>query len=119
MSLPDKKKAKMDSALKNCDLSDQATAEKKFLLLHKGFRKPSKEDMEKWKGWFEKIEPVQVDQGGFKGGVEIDSAGSTPLVWGLESFTGFNIIMADSLAAAEALAKEVPFISSVQVYELR
>jgi hypothetical protein len=36
----------------------------------------------------------------------------------MESITGYNIIEAESLDAAEALAKGCPFIASIRIYEL-
>jgi hypothetical protein len=60
-----------------------------------------------------------VDQGGFNGGREITKSGTTDLPWDMDSITGYNIIEAEDLDAAEKIAQSNPFISSIRVYELR
>ena len=92
---------------------------KKFMLLHYGFEQPSPEFMEKWNQWFASIADQQVDMGGFAGGREISAGGTEELPWGADSITGYNIIEAESLDAAEAIAKENPCVHSIRVYELR
>lgn len=92
---------------------------KKFLILHVGFEQPTAEIMGAWGAWFESIAGRQVDQGGFKGGREISKDGTRDLPWDLDALTGYNIIEAESLDAAEEIAATNPFISSVRVYELR
>jgi hypothetical protein len=42
----------------------------------------------------------------------------TPIVLGLESFTGYSILNADSTEEALELAKANPMITSVVVYDL-
>ena len=37
----------------------------------------------------------------------------------MESITGYNIIEAESLEAAEKLAQSNPFIASIRIYEVR
>jgi hypothetical protein len=37
----------------------------------------------------------------------------------MESITGYNVIEAESLDAAEKLAQNNPFISSIRIYEVR
>lgn len=92
---------------------------KKFMLLHVGFEKPTPEIMSAWMAWFESISDKQVSQGGFMAGLEISKEGSKELSWGLDSLTGYNIIEAENMAQAEKIAQSCPFISSVQIYELR
>lgn len=92
---------------------------KKSMILHFGFEKPTLEVMEAWGKWFESIADQQVDQGGFSGGREISKSGTTELPWGAESITGYNIIEAEDLDAAEAIAKANPYIASIRVYEIR
>ena len=91
----------------------------RFMLLHYGFEPPTPEIMQAWRAWFETIADKQIDQGGFRGGREISQSGTRDLPWDRECITGFNIIEAESLDAAEALARSNPFISSIRVYELR
>lgn len=92
---------------------------KKFMFLHFGFEKPTPEIMAAWKAWFESVAHVQVDQGGFMGGREISRDGTRDLEWDAKSITGYNIIEAEDLDAAEDLARSNPFIASIRIYELR
>lgn len=92
---------------------------KKFMLLHFGFEQPTPEIMAAWKAWFESIADIQVDQGGFMGGREISASGTAELPWGPDSITGYNVIEAEDLDAAEEIARRNPFIASIRVYELR
>jgi len=92
---------------------------KKYLLLHVGFEKPTQEMMSAWMAWFEAIADKQVDQGGFFAGRELSRQGAKDLPWDGQSLTGYNIIRAESLAAAEAIAGTCPFITGIRVYELR
>jgi hypothetical protein len=92
---------------------------KKFMLLHIGFETPTPEIMKEWEKWFESIADKMVDQGGFNGGREITKSGTTDLPWDMDSITGYNIIEAEDLDAAEKIAQSNPFISSIRVYELR
>jgi len=92
---------------------------RKFMLLHFGFEKPTPEIMKAWKAWFASISDRQVEQGGFGAGREISKSGTRDLPWNMDSITGFNIIQAESLDAAEELARKNPFISSIRIYELR
>ncbi|WP_027157070.1 YciI family protein [Methylobacter luteus] len=92
---------------------------KKFMFLHYGFEKPTPEIMRAWETWLESISAKQLDQSGFSGGREISKNGIRDLPWNMESITGYNIIEAESLDAAEKLAQSNPFIASIRVYELR
>jgi hypothetical protein len=89
------------------------------MILHFGFEKPTPEIMEAWKKWFESIADKQVAQGGFSGGREISKAGTKDLPWDMESITGYNIIEAEDLDAAESIAQRNPYIASIRVYEIR
>ena len=92
---------------------------KKFMLLHYGFENPTPEIMAEWGEWFESIGDIEVDRGGFNGGREVSKKGVTDLPWDMEAITGYNIIEAEDLDAAEKIAKSNPFITSIRVYELR
>ena len=92
---------------------------KKFVFLHFGFEKPTPDIMEAWGEWFETISDNMVDQGGFNGGREISKSGTRDLAWDMESITGYNVIEAESLDAAEKLAQSNPFIESIRIYEVR
>lgn len=92
---------------------------KKFIFLHFGFEKPTPEIMKAWEAWFKSIAGKQVDQAGFRSGREISKSGTRDLPWDRECITGYNIIEAESLDAAEQLAQSNPFITSIRIYELR
>ena len=91
---------------------------KKFMVLHYGFSKPSAEDMAAWNKWFESIASVQVERGHFPGGRKITADGTEDLAFGEQSITGFTMIEAEDLDAAEAIAKECPIVLSTRVYEI-
>jgi uncharacterized protein YciI len=75
--------------------------------------------MDAWGKWFESITDKIVDQGSFhSGGREISDAGTKDLPMGMESITGYIIINADSLDAAEKIAQGNPYIASIRVYEI-
>ena len=92
---------------------------KKFVLLHFGFENPTPEIMDAWNAWFESIADQTVENVGFSGGREISKSGTRDLPWDMESITGYSVIEAESLDAAEKLAETNPFISSIRIYEVR
>ena len=92
---------------------------KKFVFLHYGFEKPTPEIMAAWGKWFESMKDNIIDMANqFRSGREISKAGTKELPLGPESITGFTIVSADSLDAAEKMAQSNPYISSIRVYEV-
>ena len=92
---------------------------KKFMLLHYGFVKPTPEIMAAWGKWFESIADKTVDKGGhFNAAREISHAGTKDLPLGIDSITGYTVINAENLDAAEKIAQGNPFIASIRVYEI-
>ena len=60
-----------------------------------------------------------IDSGNpMRSGAEVTPVGVVPIELGLESFTGYSILNADSADEALELAKTNPMITSVVVYEL-
>ena len=92
---------------------------KKFVLMHFGFENPTPEIMNAWNAWFESIADKTVENVGFNGGREISKSGTKELPWDMESITGYSVIEAESLDAAEKLAESNPYISSIRIYEVR
>ena len=92
---------------------------KKFVLLHFGFENPTPEIMDAWNAWFESVADQTVENVGFSGGREISKSGTRDLPWNMESITGYSVVEAESLDAAEKLAQTNPFISSIRIYEVR
>jgi len=91
---------------------------KKFMLLSYGFEKPTPEIMGAWGKWFESIADKMVDSGRFGGAREISKSGTNELPMGMESITGYTIINAESLDAAEKIARDNPYIAGIRVYEI-
>lgn len=92
---------------------------KKFVFLSYGFKPPTPEIMGAWKSWFDSIKASIVEMGGLGAGREISKAGTKDLPLGLESVTGYVIVNADDLDAAEKMAQGNPYITSIRVYEVR
>ncbi len=92
---------------------------KKFMLLHFGFEQPTPEIMEAWKAWFASLGERNIEQGGFHGAaIEISNGGTIDLPMGPDSITGYNLIHAENIEEAEALAQGNPYIASIRVYEV-
>jgi hypothetical protein len=90
---------------------------KKFVFLSYGFRTPTPEIMAAWNKWFESMKGSIVDMAGFRAGREISKSGARDLPMDLEAITGFMIVNAESLDAAEKMAQGNPYITSIRVYE--
>ena len=91
---------------------------KKFVIFHYGFETPTPQIMDEWNKWFSSIDDKIVDPGSPLGpGREISRSGTKDLPLGSDSLTGYTVINADSLDAAEQIAKGCPMIASVRVYE--
>ena len=92
---------------------------KKYVLLHYGFEKPTPEIMAAWGKWFEATKHHAIDMGGFGQAREISRSGTRELPLGPDSITGFTIVNAESLEAAEKMAQGNPYIASIRIYEVR
>jgi len=93
---------------------------KRYMILHIGYQTPSADLTASWGTWLESLSGRMMDQGGFHGGArEITRAGSRDLPRDLDSITGYNIVMAESLEEAEEIASRNPFVTSVRVYEIK
>ena len=90
---------------------------KKFVFLSYGFRTPTPEIMAAWNKWFESMKGSIVDMAGFRGGREISKSGTRDLPMDLEAITGFMIVNAESIDAAEKMAEGNPYITGIRVYE--
>jgi hypothetical protein len=92
---------------------------KKFVLVHNGYREPTQDIMDAWMKWFASIGDKMVENVGPLGsGREVSKAETRDLQMGLESLTGFTVINAESMAAAEKFAQSCPMITSIRVYEV-
>lgn len=88
------------------------------MILHNGFKKPSGEEMVAWKKWFELIKDIQIDRGGFRGGVKITESGTDELPFAEDSLTGYTIIQAANLDEAKEIARQCPIVNSTLVFEI-
>lgn len=88
------------------------------MVMHFGFEQPTPEDMAAWNNWFELVADRQVERGGFRGGREITSSGTTELPFGKDSITGYTIIRAEDLDEAVKIAAQCPVVASTWVYEI-
>lgn len=91
---------------------------KRYMLLHVGFEHPTPDIMARWKSWFDSVADRTVENVGLRASREISHDGVKDLGWGANSLTGYTIITAESMDAAEALARSNPFITSIRIYEL-
>jgi hypothetical protein len=92
---------------------------KKFLVLTYGFVPPTAEVQQAWGKWFTSVGPRLVDPGSpFGRGVEVTRDGRADLdLQSPSPLVGYCIVNADSLEEAESLARDMPIIDSVRVYE--
>ena len=88
------------------------------MLLHIGFEKPTPEIMAAWETWFASVADKAVEHGGFRAGREISRGQTNDLAFGKDSITGYSIIEAESLEAAEEIARKNPLITSIRIYEI-
>lgn len=92
---------------------------KKFIFLYKGYKTPTPEIGQAWMDWFASVGDRMIDSGNpLSSGAEVRPDGVTPIELGLDSFTGYSILNADSMEEAIELAKTNPMITSVVLYEL-
>lgn len=93
---------------------------KKFIILHQGFETPTPEIGAGWMAWFEKIGPHTVDTGNpFVAGREVSKDGtSAELDFSGVPMTGYTIVNAEDMDAAQALLEGLPMIHSTRIYEL-
>lgn len=89
----------------------------KYVLIHVGFEQPTPAIGAAWGAWFEEISPHTVDHGNpFGPGREISNGTTTDLPLGRDSLTGYTIINAENLDAAEAIAATCPSITGIRIY---
>jgi len=91
---------------------------KKFVFLYHGFGDPTRETMDAWGRWFAEIGESLVDSGNpFGPGRRVTTAGSSALGTDSEAVSGYTIVSADSMDAAEKLLANCPIQIAVSVYE--
>lgn len=92
----------------------------KYVFVHHGYEEPTPEVMDAWMAWFGEISDSVVDQGApFGPGREVTPAGARDLPAGPDAATGYTVVEAADMAAAEKLLEHCPIITSVRIYEAR
>ncbi|MEV1128551.1 hypothetical protein [Agromyces sp. NPDC049794] len=90
-----------------------------YMFLYKGYVTPTPEIEKAWMDWFASVGDRMVDSGKpMSRGAEVTPGDVRTIEPGLESFTGYSIVTADSLDDAIEVAKTNPMITSVVVHEL-
>lgn len=92
---------------------------KKFVFLYQGWGdgEPGPELMQAWGAWFERVGEHMVDSGNpFGPGRELSSAGARDLTEVPNPITGYSIVSAADIEAAEKLLDGCPS-TSVLLYE--
>ncbi|WP_448002117.1 hypothetical protein [Agromyces bauzanensis] len=90
-----------------------------YMFLYKGYVTPTPEIGKAWMDWFASVGDRMVDSGKpMSRGAEVSRDDVSAIEPGLESFTGYSILTADSMDDAIELAETNPMITSVVVYEL-
>jgi hypothetical protein len=90
----------------------------RYVFIHHGFEEPTQQVMDAWMAWFAEIADSIVDRGAPLGpGREVTRSGSRDLPMGPDAATGYTVVEAADMAAAEKLLERCPIITSVRVYE--
>lgn len=97
----------------------------KYVLVYKGGGMPQTEAeqaavMAAWGAWYGQLGPAVVDGGNPFGPSQAIAANGTVSASAPSGLTGYTILSADNLAAAVAMAKGCPVLTSgggVEVYE--
>jgi hypothetical protein len=91
---------------------------KKYVFLYHGFGDPTRSTMDAWARWFTEIGGSIVDSGNpFGPGRRVTPTGSHDLATGGDAITGYTIVNAESMEAAEKLLAGCPMATAVSVYE--
>ena len=91
---------------------------KKFMFIYHGFMEPTPENKDAWMNWFGEIGGSIVDSGNpFGQGREVTPTGRQDLAMDAGAASGYTIVNADSMEAAEKLLENCPIETSVRIYE--
>lgn len=91
---------------------------KKFMFIFHGFTEPTQANKDAWMNWFGEIGGNIVDSGNpFGAGREVTRAGRSDLPMDPSAASGYTIVNAESMEAAEKLLENCPMETSVHIYE--
>ena len=90
----------------------------RYVFITYGSEEPTQQVMDAWMAWFAGIADSVVDRGAPLGpGREVTPTGARDLPTGADAATGYTVVEAESMEAAEKLLEHCPIITSVRVYE--
>jgi len=90
----------------------------RYVFITYGSEEPTQRVMDAWMAWFAEIADSVVDRGAPLGpGREVTPTGARDLPTGAEAATGYTVVEAESMEAAEKLLEHCPITTSVRVYE--
>ncbi len=91
---------------------------KKYMFIYHGFTEPTRENKDAWMSWFGEIGGNIVDSGNpFGAGREVTRTGRQDLAMAADAASGYTIVNAESMEAAEKLLENCPIETSVRIYE--
>ena len=90
----------------------------RYVFITYGSEEPTQQVMDAWMAWFAEIADSVVDRGAPLGpGREVTPTGARDLPTEADAATGYTVVEAESMEAAEKLLEHCPIITSVRVYE--
>lgn len=90
----------------------------KYVFLYQGAGEATDDVMAAWMGWFESIGDSLVDGGNpFGAGRQVTKNGTKDLSGDDSPLTGYSIVNAENMDAAEKLLDGCPIIDGVRIYE--
>ena len=91
---------------------------RRYVFIHHGYEEPTQQVMDAWMVWFGEIADSIVDSGApFGPGREVTPSGARELPIGPGAATGYTVVEAVDMEAAEKLLEGCPMITSVRIYE--
>ncbi|MGI9611877.1 MAG: hypothetical protein ACR2QO_03135 [Acidimicrobiales bacterium] len=90
---------------------------KKFLLIFHGYQRSTPEYTCAWNDWFQRRKSSIVETGTFGPGREITNDRTIEMTLASSSASGYSIVTAKHLDAAEQLLEGCPIVDSVTLYE--
>ena len=91
---------------------------KKFVFLYQGWGENNADTMQAWGAWFARVGEQMVDSGNpFGPARQVTPEGTTDLVADVTSITGYSIVSAVDLDAAQKLLDGCPMSTGVLIYE--
>ena len=91
---------------------------KKFVFLYQGFGESTPDAMQAWGAWSARVGEQMVDSGNpFGAGRQVTPDGASDLSDEADPITGYSIVTAADLDAAQKLLDGCPMGTGVRIYE--